>query len=130
MISWWPVSEYPRPMPATGRRTTLVSARYMRTKSKLTVVSAVERDAAVAHEGHGFEKHFRQHHGGSAVEVDAALEPGDERREVPEVAQARRADGFAGRGSMHVDDVGADRDVHGHGNLQARAGAENAQPRE
>ena len=38
MTSWWPVIEYPRPMPATGRRTTLVSGRYIRTKSKLTVV--------------------------------------------------------------------------------------------
>src|SRR6266851_3596765 len=38
MISWWPMSVYPRPLPAVGRVTTLVCARYERTKSRFTVV--------------------------------------------------------------------------------------------
>ncbi len=78
-----------------------------------TVVSPSSGDALVARQRDRLEEHLRQHDRGSAVQIDAAREPRDTGREVAEVAKARVADRRAGRIRVHVDDVGADRHVHG-----------------
>ena len=51
------------------------------------------------------------------------LEPRDVRHEVAEVAQAAFAERGARRVRMHVDDVGADRDVDGDRESRSRAAA-------
>ena len=71
-------------------------------------------------------EHLGQDHGRAQVEIDAAVETADHAGEQTEVAQAARADGRAVGVGMHVDDVGADRDVHGGGNAGARRGGEDA----
>jgi hypothetical protein len=68
-------------MPATGRRTTLVSGRYMRTKSKFTVVRPASASAAVPHERYRLEKDLGQHHGEPQFRYTPPLELCDKRRE-------------------------------------------------
>ena len=84
----------------------------------LTVVRPSSDDALISCERHRLEKHLRQDDRRSAIEVDAASQPRDGRGEIAEIAQAHVANRRAGRIRMHVDDVGAERHVHGHRNAQ------------
>ena len=68
----------------------------------------------VAGERHRLQEDLRQHHRRSHVQVHAApAQPRDLAREEPEVEVRRAAEGAGVAGRVHVDDVGADRDVHG-----------------
>src|SRR5262245_7157966 len=82
--------------------------------------------ADVAREVERLHEHLGEHDGGPEVQVDAAVEVGDHAGEKAEVAQAALADGRACGVGMHVDDVGADGDVHGGGQAGARSRGEDA----
>ncbi len=90
---------------------------------------AVQRSALIAGQRHRLQEHFRQDHGGPAVEVDAPFEPRDVRDEVPKVAQAPLAERRAGGIRVHVDDVGADPDMDGDRYLETARRAEDADGR-
>ena len=88
---------------------------------------AVERPAFVARDRDRLQEHLGQHHRGSAIQVDAALEPRD--RTITKYLKSRRlrfADRRARRLRMHVDDVGADRDMRGQRDLQPPRGGRHA----
>src|SRR5260370_35466684 len=67
-----------------------------------------------------------KHHRGAAVQIHAMFQASHIGDKVPEIAKAALTNRRARRGWMHVDDVGADRHVHGYRNCQASRLREHA----
>ena len=75
--------------------------------------------AEVPGQGHGLQEHFGQKHRGADIEVCAtSTEPRDLAGQDPEIEMRAAADRGRVAGGMHVDDVGAHRDMHGGRNLE------------
>ena len=106
--------------------TTLVCGRYCRRKSRFTVVRPSSARPCIEGECHSLEKDLRQNHCRTAVEVDAVRQPRDRRDEISEVSQAPFADRGSRRLRVHVNDVGADGDMHRHGNPEPPGGRDEA----
>ena len=117
-------------MPAVGRATTLVCGRYCRTKSRFTVVSSASAMPRLRASATAFRKTSGSTTAEPQFKIHAVLEPRDVRDEVPEIAQAALAERRAGRRRVHVDDVGADRDVDGDRDVEPRGRREDAGARE
>src|SRR5215471_13885356 len=75
-------------------------------------------DAAIAGQGNGLEKYFREHDRRAAIHVDAAVQSRHVRHEVAEVSKGAFAESSPGCRRVHVDDVGTDRDVNGDRNIE------------
>jgi len=83
---------------------------------------AFERRALIARKGDRLQKYLGQDHGRTAVEIHAAGQPCHARGEVSKIAQARLTDVRTRRRRMHMNDVGADADMHGDGNAETSSG--------
>ena len=72
----------------------------------------------IADVGDGFQEHLGQEHGRSDIEENAAaMEAADQLGQAEEIPQRCPADGLSGSPGMEMDDVRADGDVDGDGNL-------------
>ena len=128
MISWWPVSWMPRPPIAVGRAITLTAGPVVALEVHVDGGEVAHPVSQVAGQVERLHEHLRQHHRRAQVQVDAALEAAHHRGELPEVAHASLADRGAVGVGMHVDDVGADGDVHGDGHAGPCGRREDARP--
>ena len=81
----------------------------------------------VADHGERLQKDLGQEHGRTDVQVGPALEAAHQAAEEAEVVVAGLADGRAAGRGVDVDDVRADRHVHGHGDVQAGGRGEQAE---
>ena len=74
------------------------------------------------------DEHLGHHDRRAEVDVDAAVEPRRRRRRGAGSRAGSPRRSPRRRHRVHVDDVGADRDVHRRGNAGARRGGEDARP--
>jgi hypothetical protein len=95
-------------------------------KSMSSVTSSPTRLPTLRARVERFQEHLGDDHGGAEVDEHAAMQLLADGGEPAEIGQAGGTDGRAVGTRVHVDDVGADRDVDGRRYAEADRRGENA----